>query len=234
MSHAIGLALADMGGGSIGQFSPISLAPSLWLDGGSLSAGPVASWPDISGNSRSYAQGTGANQPGFSSDAGPNGLPCVTFSGTQWLVFTGAYASRRNWTVFVVLKLANTSTIMRTAVWGASHGVQGTNLNKRELVLPGVADLTDSTSNSTTNWELWVVQDNGTIQSMRVNGTAHTLSGSGTPAIPTTDNGVGATGTAGANPFTGSIQSIIRYESTLALSDIQKVETYIRNKTLIW
>lgn len=79
-------------------FTPLSLAPVLWLDAADTStitssSGAVSQWNDKSGNGYNVTQSTGAAQPGTGSVT-QNGLNVLTFDGSQRLVASTA----SNWT----------------------------------------------------------------------------------------------------------------------------------------
>ena len=63
--------------------------PALWLDASDLSASPVSAWNDKSGNSRNFAQATGANQPAYSATSFNTSYPGVTFDGSSDFMSAG-------------------------------------------------------------------------------------------------------------------------------------------------
>lgn len=85
--------------GGLRPFTPLSLAPALWLDASVASslfqnsngttpatadADPVGYWGDKSGNARHVTQATGTKRPVVKTGAnGKNGLPIVKFDGTD-------------------------------------------------------------------------------------------------------------------------------------------------------
>lgn len=82
MRLGIGLSLSSIGLSSPGSILSImgTSVVALW-DAASLTASPVSSWPDSSGNGFALTQGTGANQPTWNATAGPNANPAVLFDG---------------------------------------------------------------------------------------------------------------------------------------------------------
>ena len=63
--------------------------PALWLDASDLSASPVSAWNDKSGNSRNFAQATGAHQPAYSATSFNTSYPGVTFDGSSDFMSAG-------------------------------------------------------------------------------------------------------------------------------------------------
>lgn len=106
------------------QFSPLNLPGlALWLDasdtasmfdattGGSVvtNGGAVARWQDKSGNGRNATQGTANNRPTFNTNK-QNGLPSLTFDGTNDSLATASFAHSQPLTVFVLQRLTSTTT----------------------------------------------------------------------------------------------------------------------------
>jgi len=90
----------------VGGFSPLSLAPALWLSDTGSSAGQ---WDDLSGNGRHATQAAGANQPQIVANA-MNGRQVRRFSGgNRWLANAAGLGSRNGLTVFA-------ATIMPTLI----------------------------------------------------------------------------------------------------------------------
>jgi hypothetical protein len=80
MSLGVAFGLAEAGRN---PFSPIKLAPLLWLRsdvGIAPAGGKVPSWADQSGNGHTFAQGTGANQPTYTAGVW-NGHPDINGNG---------------------------------------------------------------------------------------------------------------------------------------------------------
>lgn len=74
----VNLAIAQTGPGGVGS----STNNVMWLRADDLSASPVSTWPDQSGNANNVTQGTGASQPTWI-DIQLNGLPIVRFDGAD-------------------------------------------------------------------------------------------------------------------------------------------------------
>lgn len=74
-------------------FSPLDLAPALWLRsdlGITLNAGNVSAWADQSGNARHYNQVTAGAQPIYTASGGANSTPYLELGGTRYLDATTA------------------------------------------------------------------------------------------------------------------------------------------------
>jgi NAD(P)H-dependent FMN reductase len=146
-------AVDDVGGGA---FAPTDLGASLlaWWKADSLAlanAAPVTSWTDSSGNARTLTQATGANQPVFSTTQ-VNGLPAVTFDGTNDYLATAAFASPTSGaSVFAVQKLTAANQY-RTVL---SHAAAATWVSPFARVLLRVTD--DASGD---RWQ-WIVEDAG-------------------------------------------------------------------------
>jgi hypothetical protein len=161
-------AVDDVGGGA---FAPTDLGASLlaWWKADSLAlanAAPVTSWTDSSGNARTLTQATGANQPVFST-AQVNGLPAVTFDGTNDYLATAAFASPTSGaSVFAVQKLTAANQY-RTVL---SHAAAATWVSPFARVLLRVTD--DASGD---RWQ-WIVEDAGVAGNAIVSAAATTAS----------------------------------------------------------
>ena len=86
----VGTVSAQTGPGGVGTSDGTSDL-KLWLRAADLTASdgaPISTWPDVSGYGNGATQSTAANQPAFSSSAGPSGGAAVVFdpsSGEQYL-----------------------------------------------------------------------------------------------------------------------------------------------------
>jgi hypothetical protein len=153
----------------LSTFAPTDLGASLlaWWKADSLAlanAAPVTSWADSSGNARTLTQATAANQPVFSA-AQINGLPAVTFDGTNDYLATGAFASPTSGaSVFAVQKLTAANQY-RTVL---SHAAAATWVSPFARVLLRVTD--DASGD---RWQ-WIVEDAGVAGNAIVSSAATT------------------------------------------------------------
>lgn len=105
------------------QFSPLNLPGLvLWLDasdlnsmydattGGSLvaSGNGVARWQDKSGNGRHATQGTANNRPTLNTNK-QNGLPALTFDGSNDSLATASFAMSQPLTIFVMHRITSST-----------------------------------------------------------------------------------------------------------------------------
>jgi hypothetical protein len=97
-------------------WTPGLLRPALWLDAADLStisiSTGVSQWRDKGPNARHFEQGTGGNQPTLTPN-GLNGLPVLSFNGSQWLTSAGAAS------IWNFLHNSNGSSVF--AVWKAGN-----------------------------------------------------------------------------------------------------------------
>lgn len=121
------------------KFSPLNISGlQLWLDGadtnsmydatsgGSLvtDGNTVARWQDKSGNGRHATQSTANNRPTLNSNK-QNGLPCLTFDGSNDSLATASFAHSVPLTLYVVRKnlAATPIAYSRIVEHGANNGV---------------------------------------------------------------------------------------------------------------
>jgi hypothetical protein len=149
----------------VGGFSPLSLAPALWL---SDTGSNAAQWDDISGNGRHATQATGASQPAVVTNA-LNGKQVRRFDGINdfMSLATGLNIARNvaGVTIFGAWKyitLPNSGdfrvsfTISNGIANGASRAAVGTNLGTTKLFAAGrrldanALQRVDSTANAST------------------------------------------------------------------------------------
>lgn len=110
-------------------FSPLSLAPALWLDAAdtstiTASGGAVSQWNDKSGNGKHLAQTTAAAQPTTAAST-LNGRNVLTFDGGDWLQASTA----NDWTflhdgsastVWIVARAGNTANPLAAYTFAAT------------------------------------------------------------------------------------------------------------------
>jgi len=99
----------------VGGFSPLSLAPALWL---SDTGSNAAEWTDISGNSRTPFQTTGVRQPAIVTNV-LNGRQVRRFDGTNDFLTSPLFGGTQSWwRCCVVVPRGSTGGII--AGWGNS------------------------------------------------------------------------------------------------------------------
>ena len=107
-------------------WTPVELPqpPALWLDAAdagtiTLNGSAVSQWNDKSGNSRNFAQATGANQPAYSATSFNTSYPGVTFDGSSDFMSAGD-----------TLDMGTNSLTVMSAVRYANNNVGGTIIGK--------------------------------------------------------------------------------------------------------
>jgi hypothetical protein len=111
----------------------------LWLDASdassvTLNSGNVSEWRDLSGGGRHFEQASASGRPQYTS-GGQNGLNCLTFTGSQWMVSSAASSSWEflhdgtfQYDIFWVWKSQAGSTTLRTLL-----ATGGSNRNTRSM-----------------------------------------------------------------------------------------------------
>lgn len=116
-----GIGIAASPGGARASFDPASVAGlQVWLkaDAGiTQSSGTVSAWADQSGNSNSFAQSNGGYQPTYTA-AGQNGLPVVTWGGTNKYLLSTGNITLSNFTFFAILSRPVWSNSQYRGIWG--------------------------------------------------------------------------------------------------------------------
>lgn len=116
-----GIGIAASPGGARASFNPASVAGlQVWLkaDAGITQAlGTVSAWADQSGNSNSFAQSNGGYQPAYTA-AAQNGLPVVTWGGTNKYLLSSGNITLSNFTFFAILSRPVWSNSQDKGVWG--------------------------------------------------------------------------------------------------------------------
>jgi len=207
-------------------FDPRSIANlAAWYDA-SISgcvtiATGVSRWADQSGNGRDYIQSTGNNQPVLTSNA-INGLPAITFDGSNDFLQTATFTLGSPHTVFLVMKFVSAwSSGTQTVIDGfngsscrltrteSTTGTYGTNIDN---AASGI---------SWTNWSVVAMQLNvGTGGSLTVNNsTVATTSsvGSQSSAAGLT---LGRYGSAGIQYSPISVAAQLHYSRALTSTEI--------------
>ena len=220
------------------NFSPLSLAPALWL---SDTGSDPAQWDDISGNNRHATQATAANQPEIVSNA-RNGRQVRRFNGSKWMDTVGFELSSSS--VFSVVKLTSTPA-------GAASvfcmGSTTTNARDALLYLNSSNQTAIQRSNGTT---YPTAVTSGNLNEFRIIGGTYNQTNliaynngvaglpiSASPSITTNRSGaIGATRQSPSNNdfrITGDIAEILVFSTALSPQDRRKVEQYLSNKWAI-
>lgn len=194
----------------------------------------IASWPDLSGNGRNFAQATAGTRPTYLANQLGAG-PAVNFSGAQWMSTAAFTAMAQPYTIFAVARPAtggdrdilggnNTTSFQRFRlrahnagtyrIWAAGAGVEiavaGNNGTKRTLAAVVKGGTTGD----------------GNVSRLRVNAVESTAQGLGTE--PLTILTVGAGNIAGSTPLTGDVMKVIVYSRELTTAEITRVEAYLQ------
>jgi hypothetical protein len=217
----------------VGGFSPLSLAPALWL---SDTGSNPAQWDDLSGNGRHATQATDIRQPAITPNAlngrqvrrfdGSNdfysgNLP-ITNQGSIFAVFSDTESSGRNYNT--VLSLGDGSGLASLLSNGSTYNY---GIGRPGFENP-VATLTVSASTPTILNGQWI----NTAVSVRRNGIENT----GTLTV-TPSNGTKyyiAQHFSGGYSWAGmDLAEIIVFSRTLSTTERQTLEHYLSNKYAI-
>jgi hypothetical protein len=221
---------------AVATFSPADIANlALWLDSNdastfTYSSGSVVSqWNDKSGNARHLSQATVANQPARSGTI--NGLPSVVFDGTADKLATAdpGSATSQPQTLFIVMKpssLSGSRNILGTA---SASGVPTVYTTGTSLGLFCGSVVTGGTVATGTSYVMqWTA--NGASSAGRINGGASALSGNpGSTGWRGYCLGQYRPGDSGSE-YAGDIAEVIVYDSSLSLTDINRVGAYLAAK----
>jgi hypothetical protein len=231
----------------VGGFSPLSLAPALWLDASTLSGSngdPISTWADVSGNARN-ATGSGTARPTLQNNA-LNGRPIVRFDGTDDQLSGSRVLSTSNFSVFVVLKAAAqnakgiltqrsaTVNIGRTEILSCSdtgsfntarvffNNGTSYNLNATGVMLDNTPKIVHVKSTTTGTTSVGI---NGGAEEVLLTGQTWTPEN----ANYTIGNALGIA----SRFFNGDIAEILVFPRALSTTERQAVERYLANKYAI-
>jgi hypothetical protein len=214
--------------GSRVAFSPSQLPNlKLWVksDTGITIVTGVSQWNDQSGNGNNLLQATGANQPVVTA-AAINGLPAITFDGTNDFLKTAPFTLAAPCTVFLVAS---------QPTWTSTDRVYDGNANdsmalQQATVTPNIRQVATLTGvGQNTNWAtatfalvttIW----NGASSSMQVNSTTAVTSDPGASAAGGFTLGARSAGTFPANI---SVAEVIIMASVASASEIAMVKSYV-------
>jgi hypothetical protein len=243
---------AGSGTVSIPSFNPTFVSGLTgWYDASNVSSitfgsgTEVATWGDLSGQSRNITQATAANRPLRNTTLGAVGLSALTFDGTNdVLTVTGLTNSTGSMAIFVVAD-ADASASFGTIV-DIRSGTSGDPIQSLQgFSTDGIfarrrndaTTLVTSTANSSRLNNVYTYWYDGTNLVYRIDGTQ--ISSSASSGVATTNSVTVGTGRWGGSPavfgtFTGYFKGIIGeiciYESTLTLASVTQIEKYLESK----
>jgi hypothetical protein len=231
----------------VGGFSPLSLAPALWL---SDTGSNTAQWDDISGNGRHATQATAANQPAIVTNA-LNGRQVRRFDGSNdFMALTSGFDMLRNRAYGAIFAVCKT-TLGLGGVDGAVINIsRGGSTNQARLNIQAIpfgssyragarrldADAFTGVSTSHNNNFNIVVSEalysSGLIR-VGLNGayTQASLPSSGNTSDTNSD--AIEVGRTAAFYINGDIAEILVFPTALSTTERQAVERYLSNKYAI-
>ncbi|MCB0397222.1 MAG: T9SS type A sorting domain-containing protein [Flavobacteriales bacterium] len=223
----------------------------LWLRGNDLSASPVSTWSDQSGNGNDLTQGTGANQPTWVNTV-LNGFPVVRFDGSNDVLngpATNALigASQQDLTLIALFRTSSTargylSTLKRDAATSTLFGLD-INSNAGAASAGYAGFLTRNDANSAHTWSthngsynngaghILIGRIDDASRELYIDGTSRGSDADGLQSV-TTNTGVFTIGgaAAGSTPYNGDVAEYIIYNTPLNTAQRIIVENYLAAK----
>ena len=205
-----------------------------WFQGDTLSAGAVATWPDVSGNARDATQATAGNRPVATASV-LNGKTVVRFtrSSAHYLQTATFSTIAQPNTIFVVGKFANTTAqnevfvdgeTQRTIFYGTSGSVPSVKVLKLQAGVLYEAIQTD------TNFHIYEAHANGNSSEVQIDGgpvfAGRTTSGTGLDRV---NIGV-AQGPSTTFCLDGDIAELIVFDKSLSKTERARVRRYLAHK----
>jgi hypothetical protein len=234
----------------VGGFSPLSLAPALWL---SDTGSNAAQWDDISGNGRHATQATAASQPAIVTNA-LNGRQVRRFDGVNDSLAIADRALLRNLAGATVFAVATPSSVAggERYVFSASSSnltlnmfLFGTIANQfryggRRLAADA-GDFTNfGTVTNNTPYIMTAIQNwqSATKSAFISNGntnndTSFQTSGNSENANSASDLAIGKVAISNTSYWNGDIAEILVFPTALSTTERQAVERYLSNKYAI-
>jgi hypothetical protein len=246
-----GRTVAGIGG--VG-FSPLHLAPDLWLDASdastiTASSGSVSQWTDKSPNAWAFVQATGANQP-VTGTRTQNGLNVIDFTPNQFLSGGDILdLGSSSFSAFAVVKTDGTSG--NGALFGktfntATNGLYGPLRDSGNLLStyyvtgnPGQLSTSASTSNPLMLSIVLYRAGSAASQVVRLSGGVNSVSRNSFTDLTTTslntsaDWQIGRYGNSTTVDLNGWIAEIVFLLRTATSDEVQSIETYLRAKWAI-
>lgn len=245
MSAGLRIARASLMKPTLVAFSPDSIAGlSFWADAsqitGLVDGDPVATWPDLSGNSRDATQSTSSARPTYRT-AQANGLPVVRFDGVDDYLALAAYeplaVDGSAVSVFAVAKPTVTGRhLLGTRGGGFIWRVTAASTWSHFVINRGSAAVTGTALVDVWNsyqGEMTLTNKAADTGSFRVgyNGIFSAATAAAPTFLPGTPLHLGTQGGDFLNLFlAGDEAEILIYDSVLSAADRVKVEDYLRAK----
>ncbi len=230
--HPMGLS----GGGA--AFSPLSLAPVLWLKAnvglfqdvaGTIpavaDADPVGLWKDQSGSVNNLSQSTDANRPTLKL-AIQNGNAVIRFDAVNdFLSFTGITLSG-NFSIFVVCKQTGDNGIFGKgpASSAPQFRIGPSSANKLNTNDGTNDNLSSTLGTAQGSWSILELVDTATVMAYYQGGTAY---GTGTFLAGQIINELGCL-SGSSNLFNGDMGEVIVYPTALSAANRILVEVYLK------
>lgn len=205
-----------------------------WYQADTLSAGAVASWPDVSGNSRDATQGTAGNRPVATATV-LNGKTVVRFTkaSAHYLQSPTFTALAQPNTIFVVAKFASATVQNEVLVDGESQRTilyaQQASINNLKTLRLQAGSVFDAIATDT-SWHIFEASANGNASEIQLDGGpiygGRTLTATGMDRV---NIGVAA-GPTTSFCLDGDIAEIIVFDKGLSRSERARVRRYLAHK----
>lgn len=204
--------------------------------GGLADGDPVATWSDVSGNSRDFTQATAGNRPVYKT-GGVGGRPYVDFTTDDSLGASNLPTPTSSLTMFMVIN--NSSSVTQFAFyWGTSSDGFGIGLISptRAIQLRSGGGTNNSTNGvyTVSIGEVWTVRRNsvGPLSEFWKNGASQVLTDTtGAMGALSAAGVIGAFNPASPSVFwSGDIYEVIGYASILTDPQRSAIESYLMTK----
>jgi hypothetical protein len=193
-----------------------------------------ALWTDRSGAGHNAVQASGGHQPTLVTAA--NGLPGLQFDGSTSFMATAApvMANTDDWTIFFVGKILTLSGLEIVFSTGNLTGFGfDTDSGNRGVLEVGVGDFAFGAL--TSNYELWCNYDTaGVNDTCQVNGVPITSAGNISPTAGTGNSNIGSLNQGASNFCHMTAMAFYAYNRTLTQAEIEAVNEYVSQATLIF
>ena len=205
-----------------------------WYQGDTLSAGAVATWPDVSGNSRDATQATAGNRPVATASI-LNGKTIVRFTrASAHYLQSPTFTSKAQPNSFYVVGRFSSTTAQnevfidgetqRTIFYGTSGSVPSAKVLKLQAGVVYEAVQTD------TNWHIYEAHVNGQNSEVQIDG-GHVYGGRVTAATGLDRVNIGvAQGPSTSFCLDGDIAEIVVFDKALSKAERARVRRYLAHK----